>query len=232
VAEGIRLVEEALDAGLTVRGVITGESFRDSGRGGRLLRELAAHAIQVEKVPDRALATLADTETPQGILAVIEPPRWSLETIAPRAGAAVLVLDAVQDPGNVGTLLRTGFALGVAGAILLKGTADPSNPKVMRSAMGATFRLPVAQADEAQFRGWLDRTAPSLWAATTEGTPVDRLQPPERLALIVGNEGSGIQPAVAALASTQVAIPLARGAESLNVSVAAGIILHHVQHVA
>jgi TrmH family RNA methyltransferase len=230
VAEGIRLVEEALAAGVNMRGVLTAESFRDSGRGGRLLRELAAHAIEVEQVTDRALATLADTETPQGILAVIEPPRWSLDAIVPRAHAAVLVLDAVQDPGNVGTLLRTGFALGTAGAILLKGTADPGNAKVMRSGMGATFRLPVAAADETQFRAWLQRTETPLWAAAAEGTPLDRLQVPERLALVVGNEGSGIQPGIASLASTQVAIPLARGAESLNVSVAAGIILHHLQH--
>jgi TrmH family RNA methyltransferase len=195
-----------------------------------LLRELAAHAVDVERVSDRALSALADTETPQGILAVVEPPQWSLDAITPRAHATVLVLDAVQDPGNVGTLLRTSFALGAAGAILLRGTADPANAKVMRSGMGATFRLPAAQADEAQFRGWLQRTETSLWAATMEGTPLDRLQPPERLALVVGNEGSGIQPAIAALASSQVAIPLARGADSLNVSVAAGIILHHIQH--
>jgi TrmH family RNA methyltransferase len=229
VAEGVRLVEEALSAGVAMRGVITGESFRDSGRGGRLLRDLAAHAVELEEVSDRTLATLADTDTPQGILAVIEPPRWSLDVIVPAAHAPVLVLDAVQDPGNVGTLLRTAFALGAAGAILLKGSADPANPKVMRAGMGATFQLPTAPADEPEFRSWVQRIRPSVWAATMEGTPLQRLERPERLALIVGNEGAGIRPAVAELAGTQVAVPLARGAESLNVSVAAGIILYEMQ---
>lgn len=230
VAEGLRLVEEALASGVAVRGVMTAESFRDAGRGARLLRGLASHAVLIEEVSDRTFATLADTDTPQGILAVVEPPHWSLATIEPAARAPVLVLDGVQDPGNVGTLLRTAFALGAAGAILLKGTADPANPKVMRAAMGATFRLPAVQANEAEFRSWVQRTKPAVWAAMMEGTALARLERPERLALVVGNEGAGIRPGVAELASVQVAIPLARGAESLNVSVAAGIILYEIQH--
>lgn len=228
VAEGIRLVEEALASGV-LRGVITAASFRDSGRGGRLLEDLARHAVVVEEVPDRTLAELADTDTPQGILAVVEPPEAGLASLSPAAAAPVLVLDGVQDPGNVGTLLRTAFALGASGAVLLKGTADPLNAKVMRAGMGATFRLPIAQADEAEFRAWVERARPVVWAATMEGTPVTRLPPPERLVLIVGSEGAGIRPAVAALASARVSIPLARGAESLNVSVAAGIILHEIR---
>ena len=230
VAEGVRLVEEALASGIAVRGIITGESFRDAGRGGRLLRDLASHAIPIEEVSDRIFATLADTDTPQGILAVVEPPHWALAAIEPAPRAPVLVLDGVQDPGNVGTLLRTAFSLGAAGAILLKGTADPAHPKVMRAAMGATFRLPAAQADEAEFRGWVQRAKPAVWAATMDGTALERLERPERLALVVGNEGAGIRPGVAELASAHVAIPLARGAESLNVSVAAGIILYRMQH--
>jgi TrmH family RNA methyltransferase len=229
VAEGVRLVEEALASGIEVRGVITAESFRDSGRAGRLLRDLAAHAVPIDEVSDRTFTTLADTDTPQGILAVVEPRGTSLTSIEAVTGAPVLILDGVQDPGNVGTLLRTAFALGAGGAILLKGTADPLNPKVMRAGMGATFRLPIAQADETELRGWIERTKPTVWAATMEGTPVGRLDKPERLALIVGSEGAGIRPEVVSLASARVAIPLARGAESLNVSVAAGIILHEAR---
>ncbi len=229
VAEGVRLVEEALASGIPVRGVITGESFRDAGRGGRLLQDLAAHAVPIEEVSDRVFATLADTDTPQGILAVVEPPGGSLATITAAPGAPIIILDGVQDPGNVGTLLRTAFALGAGGAVLLKGTADPLNSKVIRAGMGATFRLPIAQADEPEFRAWVERTRPTLWAATMEGTPVGRLEKPERLALIVGSEGAGLRPEIAALATARVAIPLSRGAESLNVSVAAGIILHEVQ---
>ncbi len=229
MAEGVRLVEEAVAAGIPIRGVITSESFRPTGRNGRLLQELAAHAVEVEEVSDRVFATLADTDTPQGILAVVEPPTRTIDDIVPAPGAPVLVLDAVQDPGNVGTLLRTAFALGAGGAILLKGTADPLNAKVMRASMGAAFRLPFAQADEAAFRAWSEKHRPAIWAAAMEGTLVTRLAPPANLALIVGSEGAGIRPEVAALASARVSIPLARGAESLNVSVAAGIILHEIQ---
>jgi TrmH family RNA methyltransferase len=229
VAEGVRLVEEALSSEITIRGVITAESFRDSGRAGRLLRDLAAQAVPIEEVSDRTLAGLADTDTPQGILAVVEPPGATLASITAAPGAPVIVLDGVQDPGNVGTLLRTAFALGAGGAVLLKGTADPLNAKVIRAGMGATFRLPIAQADEAEFRAWVVRTRPAVWAASMGGTPVARLQRPERLVLIVGSEGAGLRPEVASLATDRVGIPLTRGAESLNVSVAAGIILNEVR---
>lgn len=229
VAEGVRLVEEALAAGVTFRGALHGASFGASGRGALLLRNLAAHAVLVEEVSDRTLDQLADTDTPQGILAVIEPPAWPLSAIQPAGGAPVVVLDGVQDPGNVGTLLRTAFALGAGGAVLLRGTADPSNPKVMRAGMGATFRLPTAMAGEDELRNWLAQARPAVWAAAPEGTPLQRLPPPERLVLILGSEGAGIRPEIEALAHTRVAVPLARGAESLNVAVAAGIILHEVR---
>jgi TrmH family RNA methyltransferase len=140
----------------------------------------------------------------------------------------VLVLDGVQDPGNVGTLIRTAFALGAAGGILLPGTAEPSNPKVMRAAMGATFRLPWAVATAGEFRGWVRETDAAVWAGAADGTPVHRLSPPERLVLVVGNEGAGVRPEVRELARVSVAVPLARGAESLNVAVAAGIVLFEV----
>jgi len=138
------------------------------------------------------------------------------------------VLDAVQDPGNVGTLLRTAFALGAAGAVLLRGSADLQNPKVVRAGMGATFRLPSVSATPAECVAWVRRASVRVWAAATEGTPLQRATAPERLALAVGNEGAGIRPEVRECAELQVAVPLARGAESLNVAVAAGILLYEV----
>ena len=229
VAEGVRLVEEALAAGVAFRGALHGASFGASGRGARLLRDLAGHAVPVEEISDRTLDQLADTDTPQGVLAVIEPPAWSLAAVRVAPGAPVVVLDGVQDPGNVGTLLRTAFALGAGGAVLLRGTADPGNPKVMRAGMGATFRLPTAVAGDAEFRGWVEQERAAVWAATLDGASLQRLAPSERLVLIVGSEGAGIRAEIEALAQTRVAIPLARGAESLNVAVAAGIILHEVR---
>jgi TrmH family RNA methyltransferase len=228
VAEGIRLVEEALAAGVEFHGVLVSPAAERSARGAGLLRALAGRAVPIEELTDRALEELADTETPQGLIAIVESRRVALGEIRAEPGRPVLVLDGVQDPGNVGTLLRTAFALGCSGAILLTGTADPANPKVVRAAMGATFRLPVAIAEVGELGAWLRDREVSLWAAAAEGKPLFRLQPPQRLALVVGNEGAGLRAEVRALASESVSIPLARGAESLNVAVAAGIILYQV----
>jgi len=228
VAEGVRVVEEALAAGVPMRGAIVAPSLGATPRGAALLAELAGHAIEIEEVADSLFGQLAHTDTPQGVIALLEPPRWDLGQIRPAPGAPVLILDGVQDPGNVGALLRTAFALGAAGAVLLKGTADPNSPKVIRAAMGATFRLPTAPTDEAALAAWCARYEVTVWAAALEGTPVRRLSPPERLALAIGNEGAGVGRGVKELAERQVTIPLARGAESLNVAVAAGIILYEV----
>jgi TrmH family RNA methyltransferase len=229
VAEGVRLVEEALAAGVPFRGVLASGGVRDAPRGEALLADLASHAVPIEEIPKRELDRLADTDSPQGILAVIDPPRWTLADVHPAEGHPLLVLDGVQDPGNVGALLRTAHALGSPGAILLPGTADLANPKVMRAAMGASFRLPAAPAQDGELAKWVSEHDVTLWAAATDGTPLARLTSPERPAVVVGNEGAGVRPFVRSLAQQRVAIPLARGVESLNVAVAAGILLYEVQ---
>ena len=232
VAEGVRLVEEAIAAGVRLQGVVVANDLDAGARGAALLETLGSHDVPVVTVTPRTLEQLADTDTPQGVLAVLEPPRWTLADIRPAHRAPVLVLDAVQDPGNVGTLIRTAFALGASGALLLPGSAEPSNPKVLRAAMGATFRLPWAMAVDGEFRVWVREVGADLWVAATDGTPVHRLSAPERLALVVGNEGAGVRPVVREMSRASVAIPLARGAESLNVAVAAGILLYALSHAA
>src|SRR5438094_3412991 len=233
--EGVRLVEEALAAGVPFRGALVAPDLTRTARGAELVAELGRHAVPVEEVGARAFALLADTETPQGIMAVIEPRRSSAADFAPRPGSVVLVIDGVQDPGNVGTLIRTAHALGAAGTVVLRGTADTLNPKALRAAMGATFRHPVVPLDDAAFIGWTRRQGVTLWAAAADGVPLHRALSeagPGRgagpIAVIVGNEGAGIRPQLNAIAAKRVAIPLAQGAESLNVAVAAGILLFEV----
>lgn len=228
IAEGVRLVEDALAAGVRFEGAVVAASALEHERTTALVRRLEAHAVVVEEVPDRVFAELADTESPQGVLAVIAPRAWRLADLDLAASGAVLVLDAVQDPGNVGTLIRTAFALGAAGTLLLPGTADPRNPKVLRGAMGATFRLPVVPLTEEELMAWSRREEVNIWAADIEGRAVERTERPRRVALVVGNEGAGVGPSVLRLARQRVAIPLVRGAESLNVAVAAGILLYEV----
>ncbi len=169
---------------------------------------------------------------------MIEPPRWTAGDFAPPPGAVALVIDGVQDPGNVGTLIRTAHALGAAGTVVLRGTADPTSPKALRAAMGATFRHPVVTLDDGGFIAWARKHAVTLWAAAADGIPLARAlgardggrgtRGEGPIAVIVGNEGAGIRPQFNAVAAQRVAIPLAQGAESLNVAVAAGILLYEV----
>jgi TrmH family RNA methyltransferase len=231
--EGVRLVEEALAAGIAFRGALVSPDLSRTARGTELVAELARHAVPVEETGVRAFAQLADTETPQGIMAVIEAPRTRVEDFVPRPDAVALVIDGVQDPGNVGTLIRTAHALGAAGTVVLRGTADPTSPKALRAAMGATFRHPVVSLDDTGFIAWARRHGVTLWASATDGTPLYRALPSAGrgrgpIAVIVGNEGAGIRPQLNAVAAQRVAIPLAQGAESLNVAVAAGILLYEV----
>src|SRR5229473_3913972 len=234
--EGVRLVEEALAARVPFKGALVGPDLARTARGTALVAELQSHAVEVEEVGARVFAQLADTETPQGILAVIEPRRWTAADFAPSPGAVALVIDGVQDPGNVGTLIRTAHALGAAGTVVLRGTADPTSPKALRAAMGATFRHPVVLLDDAAFIAWARKHGVTLWAAAADGTPLYRAlgkgdegrRDGGPIAVIVGNEGAGIRPQLNAVAAQRVAIPLAQGAESLNVAVAAGILLYEV----
>ncbi len=237
LAEGVRLVEEALAAGIPVRGAAVAPALEGTPRGTVLKAALAARGTRLEEMGDRALDQLADTEHPQGIVAIIEPKRWGLHHIDLHRGGAVLVLDGVQDPGNVGTMLRTAHALGAAGVVALKGTAELTNPKVVRGSMGALFRLPSPSADEDAFLEWSRASRLELWVAAADGEPIatpdrpdrpDRPARPVRLALVVGNEGAGVGPGLSAAAARRVAIRLAPGAESLNVAVAAAILLHEV----
>jgi TrmH family RNA methyltransferase len=182
-------------------------------------------------VEARALDELADTEHPQGVIAVIEPRAWTLEDIPVGKGSVVLVLDAVQDPGNVGTIIRTALALGADGVIALKGTADLTNPKVLRGSMGALFRLPSVAASQADLLGWSRAAGVNLLVAAGDGAPAsgwtNRTEGP--IALVLGNEGAGVGGAIAAEAAGRVGIPLRPGADSLNVAVAAGILLYEVR---
>ena len=233
VLEGVRLVEEALAAGLEFEGALVSPDLARTTRGQTLVADLASHAITVEEVGARTFGQLADTETPQGILAVVAPRIWTVADVSPAPGGAVLIVDGVQDPGNLGTLIRTAHALGAAATIVLRGTADPMNAKALRSAMGATFRHPVVPLDDAPFIAWSRQRGLTLWAAAVDGVPLARaldgnVTREELIAVIVGNEGAGIRPQLNAVSAQRVAIPLARGAESLNVAVAAGILLYEV----
>ena len=227
LAEGIRVVEDLLDSPIVPRQALVSSSVEDTPRGQALLRRLN-DACPVERVTDSELAELAETETTQGVLVAAETPRHELTALRTAATDVVLMLDAIQDPGNAGTLVRTADALGCAGVIALPGTVDLWNPKVVRSAAGSLFRLPVVETDLDAVVEWANTARASILAGDMRGAPVDQAELRGPVVLAVGNEGAGISDAVARAASATIAIPIRGRAESLNVGIAAGILIYEL----
>jgi TrmH family RNA methyltransferase len=227
LAEGVRLVEEALAAGVPIVGAAVGPALEATDRGRALKAALAKAGVALEEVDDKTLGELADTDHPQGLVAVVEPKAWAFTDLATRDPRPVtLVLDGVQDPGNVGTILRSALALGAAGVVALPGTAELHNPKVLRGSMGAAFRLPNFHASDAELLTWIDQAKVTLWTTTMDGTDIRKARwPTGPLALLLGNEGAGVRAEVAARARSAIAVPITAGAESLNVAAAAAILL-------
>ncbi len=229
VAEGVRSVEELLRARLPVRGALVAPQLADAPRGQLLRASLDGAGVEVAEVSEKDFRSAAGTESPQGVIAIAEIPNRDLSTLELRPGCRLLVLDGVQDPGNVGTIVRTAAALGATATIALPGTVDLWNPKVIRSSMGAQFVHPAFHATSAQLFAFLDREAIELWSADAGGTQMGTDPPPARLAIAVGNEGSGLSADVRARSRRTISLPIANDVESLNVAVAAGIILYHLR---
>lgn len=228
LAEGVRAVEDLAASPLAIRFAAAASSVGDTARGEALLAALAARGVSVRETGERELAALAATDTPQGILAVGEIPAASLEALPLDAEPAVLlVLDAVQDPGNFGTLARTAEALGAVGVAALPGTVDAWNPKAVRAAMGSTFRLPVVAVDWDRLGPWARERGVEVLAGVVGGEPLGARRP-GRAALVLGNEGAGVSAATLERMDRAVGIPLRGRAESLNVAAAGAILLHEL----
>jgi TrmH family RNA methyltransferase len=228
VAEGVRTVEALLASGLPVDGLLVTAGLQEQPRGRELVLAAEGRGVTVAEVSDAELESAADTDTPQGVLAVAPIPERTLR--APEGAASrFLVLDALQDPGNVGTVIRTAAALGVTATVALPGTVDLWNAKVVRSTMGALFVHPALPMSWEAFAEFAATHAVPVWAADTDGVPLDQVPTvslPAHLALVVSNEGAGLSAQVSAAVTSRVAIRMAPGIESLNVAVATGILLH------
>lgn len=231
VVEGPRLIGEALASGATLSGVFLAPDLfdQDAWRG---LLALIPDGVPIYEVPGNVFRQLASTEAPQGILAVAEMRSWSWEECCrPVLGGPLLVLvDGLQDPGNLGTIIRAAEALQASGAILGTGTADLYNAKAIRATMGAIFRLPTMQ--EADLTAVIPRLRRDgvrvIVAAAGAGTPIYNVDWRGPAAVVLGNEGSGVRPEVVAQADGSASIPMPGRAESLNAGMAAGIVLYEV----
>jgi RNA methyltransferase, TrmH family len=228
-AEGVRAVEELLRSPLVIRGALVAPQLAEAPRGAALLAALRERGDEVLELPPLDFASAAETESPQGVLAIAEIPSASPGSLVLPATARVVVLDAVQDPGNVGTILRTAAALGASAVLAMPGTVELWNAKVVRSAMGAHFHMPAVACSWEELDALRAGSGMLLWGADAGGTPLDALTPPARLALLVGNEGAGLSAEGRARADTIAALPIGQLVESLNVAVATGIFLYQLR---
>jgi TrmH family RNA methyltransferase len=226
VAEGVRAVEELLRSPLTVRGAIVAPQLLEAPRGASLAADLKRRGVELQEVPAHEFGSAAETESPQGVLAIGVVPQRSLSDLPNDWTGVVLVLDAVQDPGNVGTILRTAAGLGVVATVALPGTVDLWNAKVVRSGMGAHFRHRAFAASWSELDEFRRRAPMEVLAADASGEDVSQLTSHSRIALVVGNEGAGLSQDARARADRTIALPLSGDVESLNVAVATGILLY------
>lgn len=228
VLEGTRLIQDGIARGVRFGEALCSESFYQSESGSMLICELSAKGAEVILVPDSLIERISDTETPQGIIASIAIEEPSISEVFFDLSRLFLILDGVQDPGNVGTLIRTGAAAGVGCVILTKGCADVYNPKTLRSTMGAVFAVPVIERVEP--RDVIDhiKTAGvNLVVADGEGE-TDYCDPwyTGKTCLVIGNEAHGVSDVFLDVADVRVKIPMMNDVESLNAAVAGSILLY------
>lgn len=193
-------------------------------------RELIAE-YKYEVVTDSIFKMISDTMTPQGILAVIKMPRYSLERILEKRVPHLLILDSIQDPGNLGTMIRTGEGAGITGVIMNRSTVDLFHPKTIRSTMGSIYRIPffIAEDLKVTIEG-MKKSGISLYAAHLKGTTgYDKMNYKEPTGFLIGNEGNGLSEEIAALADSYIRIPMEGQVESLNAAIAASLLMYEVR---
>jgi RNA methyltransferase, TrmH family len=229
VVEGVRAVEELAKSPLQVVGALVSPQLAANPRAAIVRDSLISRGAEIVDVTTAEFESAAETDTPQGILAIAATPIRALDHFVATDPARLLILDGVQDPGNVGTLVRTAAALGATATVALPGTVDLWNAKVVRSAMGAHFFHPALHCTWDEVRLFLDASRIPLWGSDANGTSARRDAAPRRLALAVGNEGAGLSPHVREAAERVVSLPIADAVESLNVAVAAGILLYELR---
>lgn len=233
--EGIKIVDEAIKCNAEIVRVFMSEEFQFE-KEAALAPHLYSYMNSKEKdgaesslyaIPGRLFKEISDTETPQGILAVVKAKGCCLEDML-KGENLFVILDSLQDPGNMGTIIRTADAAGFSGVIASKGSVDLYNPKVLRSTMGSVFRMPVfSGAEMAEVLHVLKSKGIKIYAAHLKASAhcFDRDMKSDA-AIIIGGESGGIREEIAAMADELIKIPMAGGAESLNASVAAGILMY------
>ena len=226
LVEGVRSSAEALAAGADIRFVVRSPRLLGSEAGRALAATLTERGCDASEVENAELAELSDTEHPQGVLCVCREPGLDLAQLGRRSPSKLLLLDGLQDPGNLGTLVRAARAFGVEAVVVLDGSVDPGNPKAVRAAAGSGFHTHIARAPWVDVGPWLEKQRIEILAADPSGEDVHSFQPGGSWALAVGNEGVGVRAEIAAASTRRIAIPMPGGTNSLNAGVAGSILLY------
>lgn len=227
--EGLRIVGEALQQGAEVDTLVAAPELLNSEFGEDLLREAAGRGVPVMEVGAAVFESFSLKEGPQGIAAVVRQ-RWTpLEDITPAAGDLWVALDAVADPGNLGTILRTADATGARGVILLDHSTDPYDPTAIRASMGAIFTQRLARATFDEFVAWKTRQSIAL-VGTSDKARQDyhTCVYPDPMVLLMGSERMGLQERALHACDLLVAMPMLGSSDSLNLAVATGVTLYEI----
>jgi RNA methyltransferase, TrmH family len=225
--EGFRVIEEAVRSGLRIRTIFFAESAEP--RAHKLLPQIAAQA-EALLLPDKLFASAVPSQTPQGVAALVYVKSFAADEVvgSPSAGP-VLVIAGVQDPGNLGTIIRSAEAFGAKGILLGEGTVSAYNSKVVRASAGSVFRVPLAQIGMESAIELLRSKAFRLLATSShKGTPLPKIILSDLAAIFIGNEGAGIDKKLLAQMDELIMIPHSAKVESLNAGVAASIVLYEV----
>jgi TrmH family RNA methyltransferase len=223
--EGPNLLEEALRAGLRLSCVFVAQGTE------HLLEAISLPAeTEVLLLPRELLSQALATETPQPVAALVEPPNWNWSNVLSGNGKAaplIVVLAGLQDPGNLGTIVRSAEAFGATGVLSLPGTVSAWNPKAVRASAGSVFRLPLLMLSVADCFARLRKADVKIWSTAVHGAqPADRIDLSASVALVIGNEGNGVPEELATLADGAVTIPCPGPVESLNAAAAASVLLY------
>ncbi|MBQ2218124.1 MAG: RNA methyltransferase [Firmicutes bacterium] len=224
--EGPNLVREALQQGVRIQFIFTGAGALNQQQEIQDILSLAEDSDSAVCVlSEDCFAKIATSQTPQPIMAVAEKRTWQMRDVF-SPGGNVLVLDRIQDPGNLGTLLRTAEATGFAGALIVKGGADPYGPKAVRAGAGCVFRFPLLLCESpAEALDILAEQRKQVWTADMEGTPCYDAELAQNVAIVIGNEGNGAD-ALFKENSGRVTVPMAGQTESLNAGIAAAVLMY------
>ncbi|MGB8989993.1 MAG: RNA methyltransferase [Candidatus Sulfotelmatobacter sp.] len=230
--EGVRILEEAIRSGLRFSSVFFRESAQD--RANRLLPQIGAQ-VETLLLPDKLFDSLVPSKSPQGVAALVRFRHFSIDDLIERSQVGpIVVIVGLQDPGNLGTILRSAEAFGSAGVILGEGTVSAFNSKVVRASAGSVFRLPIVHGSSDTAAAKLEGAAEKLRAQSVrliatsshKGTSLDQADLKAPAAIFFGNEGSGLPRDLMAKMDEVIAIPHAPQVESLNAGVAASIVLY------